>query len=323
MKLVLFILLCAVSYAVGQEVKSGYDEKEVQFANGTINLTGSLLFPKGEGPFPAAVIVHGSGESDRSNPWTAAYAKSLAQRGIAVLYPDKRGSGKSQGDWRTAGFTDLADDAVAGVELLFKDARIDKSRIGVIGFSQGGHIVPLAAARSSHISFVIDVSGSTVPIFEQIADEIVLGAERAGLSEKQINILTDINAKGLRYALTGNGWNEYQSALNAAKSGELKGQKIIEGFPDKPDHWTAAFIRAIGDFDPMPYWEKLSVPVLFIYGGQDTQIRIAKSINRIKEKLSPNKRNYTVMLFNNNGHGLHREDLLTFVAQWIIDKGAG
>lgn len=304
-----------------KKAQTKYEEKEVRFKNGKIELAGTLILPQDAALSPAVVIIHGSGGSDRSNPWTAAYAKALAQRGIAVLYPDKRGAGKSQGDWKTASFSDLADDAIAGVEVLRKIERIDKDRIGVIGFSQGGHIVPLAAARSPAIAFAIGVSGSTVPILEQISDELEISSERNGLTEKQKNLIKEINGVGVNYALTGKGWNKYQSLLSRAKNRELIGQKIVEGFPSEQNHWVINYIRAIGNYDPMPYWEKLSQPALFIYGGQDTNIRINKSIRRIENTFGSTKRNYAVMLFQNNGHTLYREDLMDFLARWITDKG--
>lgn len=318
----IFIFFVFVFTATAQKTVKSYVETEVTFKNGEINLAATLLIPKGSGPFPAAVVVHGSGTSTRENAWTSAYVDALVKRGVAVLYPDKRGSGKSSGNWVTATFLDLADDAIAGVEFLQNNPKIDKPNIGVIGFSQGGHIVPAAAARSSNIAFVINVSGSTVPMMEQIMDEVEKMAEREGLTKAQIETVNDINRKAINYVLTGKGFKEYLDALNKAKNSELKGKKVIEGFPTDPNHPMKTFIHTIGDFDPIPFWKKLSVPMLFVYGGQDSQIRIGKSLNRIQENLKKSDYNYTILLFHKNGHGIFREDLLDFMTRWILDKGA-
>ncbi len=296
-----------------------YSETQVSFRNGETEIAASLYLPQKVEPFSAVVIVHGSGNSDRSNAWTLAYAKALAKRGIAVLYPDKRGAGASKGDWKTASFSDLAGDAIAGVELLRNDKRIDKAKIGLIGFSQGGHTIPLAASLSPQIAFSISISGSTVPILEQIADEIEMSAERAVLNPEQIITVREINQRALNYALTGKGWDEYKNLLDNAKNGSLKGHKIVEGFPATADHWFAQHIRTIGNYDPMLYWAKLSHPVLFVYGGQDTNIRVSKSISRIEKRLDPGKLDYTLMLFHKNGHTLFRDDLLDFMVRWIRD----
>lgn len=316
------LALTEYSQTASMDRLASVDSSEVSYSNGDVSLAATLLIPNGRGPFPATVIIHGSGKSDRSNLWTAAYAKALVQRGIAVLYPDKRGSGKSTGSWITANFLDLADDAIAGVEFLQGNSKIDRSNIGVIGFSQGGHIVPAAASRSSKIAFAINVSGSTAPMLEQIMDEVEKMAEREGLNSAQIETVNDINRKAIYYALTGKGQKEYLDALNRAKNSELKGKKVIEGFPTDPNHPSKTFVATIGDFDPIPFWKRLSVPMLFIYGGKDTQIRIQKSIERIEETLGRSDYNFTVLLFHNNGHGIFREDLVDFMARWISDKGA-
>ena len=321
--LVLFTAISVFAAAAQDGLsKPNYEEREVRFNNGVIDLAGTLVMPRSSVPLPAVVVIHGSGSSDRTNPWTSAYVKALALRGIAVLHPDKRGSGKSKGDWKKASFSDLADDTIAAVEFLRNTEGIDKARVGVAGFSQGGHIAPLAASRSSAIAFVIDVSGSVVPMFEQISDEIEMTAERAGLTAAQIGSVNEINRKGLEYASTGKGWDEYLKLLNAAKSGDLKGHKLVEGFPSDPNDWRRDFIHAMGNFDPMPYWEKLSQPVLFVFGGKDANIRVTKSVRLIETVLDRAKTNYILMVFKNNGHGIYREDLADFMARWISDKGA-
>lgn len=319
--ILLACFLTVVGNAQAPDRSNGPLTTEVEYRNGEVVLYATLLIPAGPGPFPAAVIVHGSGSSTRQNPWTTAYADALVKRGIAVLYPDKRGSGKSTGSWINSTFLELADDAIAGVKLLKADARIDKTRIGVIGFSQGGHIVPAAASRSDDISFAISISASTVPMMEQIMDEVEIMAENEGLNKAEVEVVNDINRKAIYAALTGNGFDEYLKALNAAKQGSLGGKEVVEGFPTDPAHPSRTFLHTIGDYDPIPYWKKVSVPILFVYGGKDTQIRIKKSIDRIENTLGKSEYNYSILLFHNNGHGIFREDLLELTARWILDKG--
>ncbi|MEX1023625.1 MAG: alpha/beta fold hydrolase [Planctomycetota bacterium] len=294
----------------------------VQFANGDVALAGSLLLPPGDGPFSGAILIHGSGTSARSNPWTSAYADALVRRGVAVLHPDKRGSGDSGGNWRTASFLDLADDAVAAVQWLRAHPRVDAANVGVIGFSQGGHIVPAAAARSPHVAFAVNVSGSVVPIDEQIRDEVVMMGERAGLTSSELVEVEAVLAAAENYARTGVGWSAYAEALSRARSGRMRGMEVVEGFASTPDDPAWEFLRVIGGFDPMEYWTQLEQPSLFLYGGQDTQLRIPKSIERIGDVLGPLNANTTVMLFNKNGHALYRDDALDFIATWIEVRGA-
>ena len=91
----------------------------------------------------------------------------LAEAGFAVLLPDKRGSGRSEGDWRDTSFNALAADARAAVDVLKRQPGIDPDRIGLLGISQGGWIGPLAAHGHSDVAFVINVSGAALTPREQ------------------------------------------------------------------------------------------------------------------------------------------------------------
>jgi dipeptidyl aminopeptidase/acylaminoacyl peptidase len=93
---------------------------EIDFRNTAqhIELGGMLFVPSGEGPFAAVVVIHGSGSSMRNSRWYLTLTQYLQENGVAVLLPDKRGSEKSQGDWRSAGFEDLATDTLAAIQYL-------------------------------------------------------------------------------------------------------------------------------------------------------------------------------------------------------------
>lgn len=289
-------------------------------ADGT-EIRADLHLPPGPGPFPAVVLVHGSGDSDRSNPWTSAYAAALVERNVAVLHPDKRGSGESGGRWQEATFVDLAHDAVAGVELLLDRSEIKATAVGVIGFSQGGHVVAAAAHESSDIAFVVDVSGSVVPILEQIGDELRLAGEREGLSAVQLADLAAIHARAEAFVLGEGSWSAYSDALAEAKSGSLAGTEIVAGFPVEESAAAWSFLRTIGDFDPMDYWVDLQVPTVFVYGGRDENVDVYKSVNRIVTSLTQTGLPYSLLLFRNNGHALFRQDAMDFLVRWIHDGG--
>ncbi len=193
--------------------------------------------------------------------------------------------------------------------------------MGVIGFSQGGHILPAAASRSRNVSFAIDVSGSVVPMKEQIADEVEMSAERAGLTAGQIKLVSEINALGLRFVETAKDedWNDYYVRLSRAREGLPASNPVFQRFPTNRDQPALIHLRAIVGFDPMLYWKRVTIPSLFVFGANDTQVRVKKSIIRLQTELPADKFNYTVTLFSSNGHALYREDLMDFVSRWIIE----
>jgi dienelactone hydrolase len=133
-----------------------YTDEPVTFASGALRLTGTLRLPIGSGPHPAVVFVHGSGPM---RPFTMEEADRLARHGIASLTFDKRGTGGSTGDWRRADFDDFADDVLAAVDHLHRDRRIRADQIGLLGFSQAAWVIPMAAARSADVAFIVPISG--------------------------------------------------------------------------------------------------------------------------------------------------------------------
>jgi dienelactone hydrolase len=139
--------------------------------NGDIKLAYRLDRPEGSGPFPAVVIGHGSGLVTRNQQ--ANFSRGFVERGYVVLRYDKRGVGDSTGVYSGVGvrngdrmFADLASDMAAGVEFLRQQPEIDRRRIGLMGQSQAGWIIPLAAKKTS-VAFMILISGPAVSVGEE------------------------------------------------------------------------------------------------------------------------------------------------------------
>jgi uncharacterized protein len=138
------------------------------FASGSVRLSYALDLPPGAGPFPAIVFGHGSGRTTKNEAF--AVASRMTQAGFAVLRYDKRGVGESTGTYEAVGIANsermlglLADDMAAGVAFLRTRSEIDPNRIGLMGISQAGWIMPLAAERAP-VRFMILVVGPTVPV---------------------------------------------------------------------------------------------------------------------------------------------------------------
>ena len=122
-----------------------YRSEEVTYENkaGAVSLAGTLTLPPGQGPFPAVIMLSGSGPQDRDEnivghrPFLV-IADALTRRGIAVLRVDDRGVGGSSGSNADSTFEDFAGDALAGVGYLKGRKEIDPAKIGLIGHSEGG-----------------------------------------------------------------------------------------------------------------------------------------------------------------------------------------
>lgn len=251
-----------------------------------------LFVPEGGGPFPAAVIIHGSGTSHRDSFWYLTLTQYLQENGIVVLLPDKRGSEQSEGNWHTASFEDLATDTRAAIEFLKEQEEVGISIIGVVGMSQGGHIAPIVASKSSDVVFLVNVVGASVKMHELLV---------------------------------------YEENHNLREMG------VIPGISNVMAYGTSFLIRtrqrefwgAIGNFDPIPYWEKLIVNALVLYGEEDTNVPSAKSATILR---SLNKLNIEVRIYEDSGHPLEdpvgkgnsvfREDAMKDIRDFIYSSSA-
>ena len=143
-----------------------YSSREVIIKRKKANVTlaGTLTIPEGKGPFPAVVLVSGSGQQNRDEELLGhkpflVLADYLSRHGIAVLRYDDRGVGGSKGDVAKATTLDFADDAEAVFDFLRKQKQIDHKRVGIIGHSEGGMIAPVVASRNGDVAFIVLLAG--------------------------------------------------------------------------------------------------------------------------------------------------------------------
>ena len=268
---------------------------EISFHNRAQDLAlGGLLFvPEGDGPFPAAVVIHGSGTSRRDNGWYLTLTKHLQDNGIVVLLPDKRGSEESEGNWRTSSFEDLATDTRAAIEYLREQPSVPISGIGVIGMSQGGWIAPLVASQEDDLAFLVSLVGSVVTPREQLLYEENYNLRQLGFLPGISNGLAYVGSANVRY---------------------LAQPELYE---------------LIVDYDPLPYWRNISVDSLVLFGADDTNVPSAESAKRLKTLNSPR---IHVKVYEGSGHALEspagqgnsiiRNDALEEISGFIHEMGS-
>lgn len=267
---------------------TSYQEINFQNAEQELNLGGMLFVPEGEGPFPAAVIIHGSGTSRRDNGWYLTLVQYLQDNGIVVLLPDKRGSEKSEGDWHTASFEDLATDTVAAVDFLANQDEVPISNVGIIGLSQGGHIAPIVAHKTRSVSFLVNIVGGAIPMHDLLV---------------------------------------YEETHNLREMGLLPGISDLLAYPSAwfiINVRQKEFWNSVGNFDPIPYWQNLDIRALVLYGESDTNVPSSKSAQALQGINNPNIK---VKIYENSGHALEspegkgdsifREDALQDILDFI------
>jgi dipeptidyl aminopeptidase/acylaminoacyl peptidase len=275
----------ATSANKGDQAGQQFIDEEVSFKNGGVTLAGTLRIPQVKGPRPAAVFIHGSGRQDRNfGPLAAAFAR----RGVAVLTYDKRGVGDSTGDFMQVPFYELAGDALAGVRFLKTRKEIDPDKIGVWGVSQGGWLGPLAASQSADIAFVISVSGPAVSPKEQMLFFRGNQLRDSGLSDEAVEEATRLRRRVWDYLGTGEGRQEVQAELERARKKSWFPALASQGFPGAlPDpsgmsERELMWYRQEMNYDPVAVLEKVSVPILEIFGGEDEVVPVDESVEIMK-----------------------------------------
>jgi alpha-beta hydrolase superfamily lysophospholipase len=253
--------------------------KPARFKNGRQQLAGELILPEGNGPFPAVVLAHGSGEETRDASLGMAYL--FAANGIAALIYDKRGCGESSGkEWR-APFKDYAKDLLAGVRYLTTLPTIDSLRIGLYGHSQGAWVVPLAYSfHSERIAFCILSAGNAVSPVEQM---LMAGDQELTLLGKDAVTIRDVHEfRRLKYSvgITGRGRKEYLSTSLPEAERESWFKLTGGALPDDK------FWEANGFYDPAPALKALACPVLVLFAELDTSTDTQSQLPLMKQLLS-------------------------------------
>jgi len=310
------IFLCHSSLALARPATS--IQKDVSFQSGDITLSGTLMLPGTEGPYPAVIFVHGSGPETRDNSlYSAAWLNAI---GYAVLIYDKRGGGKSGGTKKEVSyfsFQDLANDVIAAATLLSTNEHIDKSKIGLHASSQGGWLAPLAAAKSNLISFVIMRSVSAVTVSD---DRIYERGER--LKEEGFSVAEIAESREMQL-LEGRADDPeanraFEQLLTASR--EKKWFPRVYGKADTMDKLASyrKWYTSIAAFDPIPYLEKLDIPILWIFGDPaiDKLGPIELSIANV-ERLKAEGKNYRIFRYGGEGHNINEATYERDLFAWL------
>jgi pimeloyl-ACP methyl ester carboxylesterase len=246
--------------------------EDVVFPNAEVHLAGTLISPRAGAKHPAIILVHGSGPESRE--YMLPYAHFLVRLGYSVLGYDKRGVGGSTGDWTKSSFDDLAGDVVAAFRYLKTRRDIDASYIGLMGISQAGWVMPLAANRERGIAFVISICGAGISPAETTVDQARNEMTARGMATQAVTQIVELMKLQNAFVRTGKGWDEYIAARKAlaARMGTPP-----PNFPDSPDspYWES--VRPIYSYEPKSALRDLRTPVLAFFGGLDNNILAVKN----------------------------------------------
>jgi uncharacterized protein len=253
-----------------------------------ITLAATLTIPPGKGPFPAVLLIAGSGPHDRDESLLGhkpflVLSDYLTRKGIVVLRADKRGIGKSIGNYGTATTADFASDAEAGVAFLNTRPEVDVHKIGLVGHSEGAVVAPMAAVADHNVAFIVMMAGSGVPGDQIIVEQGRLIAIASGESKEK----ADEDALKERETLTAVETEKDPAALDHLLAVKLAADGVPEAqIPAQIKAVTSPWVRFFLTYDPAIALRKLTIPVLTLSGSLDLQVPPAQNLPPIRKALA-------------------------------------
>lgn len=288
-----------------------YTEEEVVYENkeAGVKLAGTLTLPPSEGPFPAVILITGSGQQNRDEeifghrPFLV-LSDYLTRKGIAVLRVDDRGVGGSTGDSLQATTEDFAGDVIAGIEYLKSRNEIDPARIGLIGHSEGGLIAPMVAVKSPDVAFIVLMAGTGLTGEEIIymQSDLISRAEGAdnetianneALMKRIFSIVKQEQNNTVAY-------EEIHKLLKAEMVNMSEEEKNLSGYSEanldtQIKGILSPWMRFFLTYDPKPTLMKVKCPVLSINGEKDLQVPPEENLRAIEDALKAGgNKDYTV-----------------------------
>ncbi|MCP9768400.1 alpha/beta hydrolase [Lacihabitans sp. LS3-19] len=297
----------------------GYYSEEVKFENKSDNITlaGTLTLPKKAGKYPVVILISGSGPQNRDEELLGhrpflVIADHLTKNGIGVLRYDDRGTFESTGKFKGATSEDFAKDVEAALSYLLTRDDIEKSKIGLIGHSEGGLIAPMVASRNKDVAFIVLLAGPGISGAELLPIQTSLiekanGASKAEVkkSKKLSSEIFEIVAKSndntkLEADLTTKLKTIYaKSSPNERKKAGTEDEFLKTQLTTILDPWFLNFLK----HDPRATLENVKCPVLAINGEKDLQVPPKENLNAIEKSLKKGgNSDVTILEFPNLNH---------------------
>jgi len=233
---------------------ASFKERDVTVGEGEWKLPGTLTVPVGAGPFPAVVLVHGSGPNDRDETVGGAkvfkdLAEGLASRGIVVLRYEKRTLHYRARIAAIKNYTvqdETVEDAVSALATVRAQAEVNGSRVFIIGHSLGGYVAPRIAEQDGKLAGIVLMAGNARPLEDLLVDQVTY----MGITGKQLE-----NAKAI------------QANVKKLEKGDEDSPSLV-GVP-------ASYWLDLKGYDPAAAAKKLGIPMLILQGERDYQVTMA------------------------------------------------
>ena len=285
-----------------------------------IEFEGLISLPETPGPYPAILLLHGSGGSHQQydKAYFRFHANAFVDKGFAVMVYTKRGSGDNDVDYKYTSYHDLKDDALAAINYLKSRGDIDSSNIGLMGASESGWFTP-QLAQETNIRFVINRVSSPFDVRKTILHEIRSDAKSEGYSDEEIeSTIVPMTQQIWQYYIDGADDPEISSSsLRAGIERKLDSLHNSERFKKwftytKLPDYDEAYFKVRRDkylYDPRPYLKKNNVPMLYLLAGQDSNIPTNLANEYLQKLRDIEKKNIELEVYPNSTHYMFKYGL--------------
>lgn len=290
----------------GREIPVAFQSKD-----GT-TLRGEIYVPKGNGPFPGVVVLHGSGPHTADMAPYKLNANAFLKKGVAVLLYDKRGAGRSGGDFDTATYADFIEDALAAVRTLRARPDIADDKIGLFGSSEGGWFTPEVSVRDGRIRFIVNRAGPPLPWIDtnlwEIRNELIDG----GITDQTlISKILDLRIKI---------WTYYRDAANADDPLPDRRAKLAATLQALDGPWRDVYNMQLAEFDaqkyrrwcidifydPTPFLEEMTTPLLALFSSDDQNVPTAKAVPVLERLRDEDGKDITIIVYQGRKHSMFK-----------------
>jgi uncharacterized protein len=260
-----------------------YLQEQVSFESGSARISGTLSIPEGEGPFPAIILVAGSGPMNRDQevfghkPF-AVISDFLTLKGWCVFRYDKRGIGESTGDLKFATTDSLAKDAYHAIEIVRRHSKVHSEKVGFLGHSEGSLVASMAAEMGVTPAFIVSMGGPAIRGDSLLLEQTEALAKSSGTSIDERIATRSLNAALYRSAASEKDDRQARWEMEAYISEWLLGfddtlrvelgKQVKDQIPILLSAWFRRFMR----IEPSEFWSKVTCPVLILQGDLDLQV---------------------------------------------------
>jgi dienelactone hydrolase len=295
----------SITYAVGglpgrRARRIRFRKEEIEFQSGNVHLSGTLTLPNGRPPFPATLRIAGAGPLTRAN----SAEKASAYHGIAFFSYDKRGTGKSTGNWRGTSVKDLADDARAALDVLKRRSDIDPRRLSIGAGSEGAWPAAVLVGENPNLASVALYAGPVLSYLDEYFNEVRADLIRHGFGGRDLEDALAFERRVHDLVRHGElnsdaGWAELNRLVETHR--DTTWIHEVVSWPRGDVRWTK--FLAMAPYDPSDIWKTTHVPIFAAYGGKDQNVPAAANIDALQRDVrSSGNSDVLIRLFPNANH---------------------